>query len=152
MEEKKENENCISNIENTLSPHIGKFGLGLSIMGGIVSVLLGFKIIIPASIIMGLTNAGIFAGSLAFERLQQQKEKLNDDCESQRQIIRKLTIKPFFDNYNNGQNAQQEEDIQIETETETGRSIDTIEPINFEQMHKNNILQSSLNNFTFPKK
>lgn len=140
----EENENCITNIENLLSPHIGKFGMGLSVIGGAVSVLLSFKIVLPASIIMGLLNVGIFAGGLAFERIEQQNKRLNDDCESQKQMIRRLTIAPKL------HDSDTPETNENTSTPQTNNSNESIEPINFESMHENNKKQTAMNNYNFP--
>ena len=61
----------IDNIyEDNVKKHIGKMGIILSLLGGISAGLISINLIIPASIAMGLCNIGIFAGSLAYERLQ----------------------------------------------------------------------------------
>lgn len=117
--------NCITYIEKTLRPHVGKFGIILSVLGGCSSILLGFGLTNFASVVMGITNVAIFCGSLAFERLKYENNKLNSDCESQRQVLRRLTLHPQFRTFND------------EDDTETPKSINSIQPVDFGAIHRN---------------
>ena len=110
-------ENFITNIEQILSPHIGKFGIGLSLLGGTASVLLGFGITVPASVVMGICNVGIFAGGICFERIQQQnKELINDNISLKQDISRRKTI---LENFKFVESKEDEEMTNINSETNT---------------------------------
>lgn len=113
--------------------HSGKISIGISVLGSVSAILTG-QHLITGSIMVGITNVSVFFSGLAYEKLNNQAKKLNDDCESQRQMIRKLTMAPRF-----------------ESETPQSRESNvTVEPINFELMHKNNVVNNSMKNYNFP--
>ncbi len=91
------NDNCITNIELFFTPHVGKFGIILSILGAVASALLGYGFEIPASIVMGIINIGIFIGGICFERLQIKNHLLlNDNVSLKQDIKRRQTILENF--------------------------------------------------------
>lgn len=143
-ESKKENGDYIDLIDNFWEDHknslSSKFSILLGVVGGIGSVLVGMKMFVPASIVLGVCNVGIFFSGIAIERIGNDNNKKTSDIESlhkeKREIIRRFTM------------VNQSEPISITPMD----SEDTVEPINFELMHHNNVLQDSMNTFAFPKK
>lgn len=107
--------------------HSGKVSIILSSIGAISSILVGQHILI-GSIALTITNTAIFFSGIAYEKLKAENHKLNSDVESQKQILRRLTILP------NG-------NVDEETPT-TNKSNDSVEPVNFNKIHKNNLIES----------
>lgn len=133
-----DNNSCCSFFLNKLDQlwaeykhHSGKVSIGLSVLGGLSSILVG-KYIIIGSVAIAITNSAVFMSGIAYEKLKSENKQLNSDCESHKEMLRRFTL--FQPNNKNN------------TDTETNRSIETIEPINFEQIHKNNMLSS----YAFP--
>lgn len=112
--------------------------VGLSVCGGIGSILVG-KSIIGASIMIGVTNVGIFFSGIALSAFSSENKKLSKDnislCNEKNDIVRRLTM--AYPHLNHSELASEKSD-------------DSVEPINFEQVHKNNIFQSSIRSFNFP--
>lgn len=118
-----------------------KMGFALSILNSIFLIIDTYY---PASIakyvVAGTISAGVFIGSLCYQRivdqykvLEEKHEQLETDHislkQSKDEIIRRYTL------------------LQQHTpNSTTPQSVDSIEPINFEQIHKNN----KLNDYTFP--
>ena len=124
---------CVDSFWDKYRHHSGKISVGISVLGAVSAILAGQHIIL-GSIMVGITNISVFFSGLAYEKLNSQAKKLNEDCESQKQMIRKLTMAPNF-----------------ESETPQSReSTMTVEPVNFELIHKNNIVQNSIKNYNFP--
>jgi hypothetical protein len=114
----------------------GKMGIALSILNSVFLVVDSYY---PASIakyiVASLISAGVFMGGLMYDRLARDHKKLEVDNESKKDMIRRFTL------------AQQHHDP---FPTPQG-SDDTVQPVNFEAMHKNNVIQTAINDYTFPE-
>lgn len=116
----------------------GKVGIGLSILNSIFIVLDAHY---PASaakyIVAALISAGVFIGGLMYDRLARDHKQLEDDNvslkQSKEEIIRRFTLIPHYES----------------NETPAG-SEDTIQPVNFEAIHRNNVFHSAITEYTFP--
>ena len=141
-----EEKDCIDKIDDFWNTHknsiSSKFSIGLGVMGGVGSILVGMKLFIPTSIVLGICNVGIFFSGIAMQKYAQENTKLSDEKISlhneKQEIIRRYTTI---------QHGGNNEPLSI-TPTD---SIDTIQPVQFESMHQNNMVESSMNNFAFPK-
>jgi hypothetical protein len=156
----EENKNIIDEIDvwwdrnkHSIAP---KLSITLGILGGVGSALIGLKLIIPASIVLGVVNVGIFFSGLSMDRLNQESIKKSSEVESlkneKQEIIRRFTV---CQNYNNSLQSTQDQnmrlnDIDNAISPTTNNSNDTVEPVCFEMMHKNNIRHSAINCFHFP--
>jgi hypothetical protein len=157
----KDNDNIINDIDNwwnrnkhSIAP---KLSITLGILGGVGSALVGLKLLIPASIVLGVVNIGIFFSGLSMDRLNQESIKKTSEVQSlkneKQDIIRRFTV--CQNNYNNSLQSTQDQnmrlnDIDNAISPTTNNSNDTIEPVCFEMMHKNNIRHSAINAFHFP--
>lgn len=76
---------CFDKIESLWDEHkyqiSGKFSIGLSVLAGIAS-LISVKFIIPAGIILGVTNVGVFFAGLSLEKFSNENKTLKDNNES----------------------------------------------------------------------
>lgn len=142
MEEEKENNcwNCwgyyaaLANYcEEKKKKIAGRLGIILSILNIIFIII---DNVMPTAIVKyvvaSLISAGVFIGGIMFERIVSENEVLEEDNKSKQEIIRRFTVMP------------------VNAIDMTPQSIDSVEPINFEQMHHNNIIQTSMNNYAFP--
>ncbi len=86
---------CLDNIINWFKRNTGKMGVILSIMGIASSVLIGLKYIVAGAVVIGITNLNILIGSISFERLQSEYDKVNGEIESLKMENRRLTMFSF---------------------------------------------------------
>lgn len=111
---------CFDNLELFLSKHVGKMAIVLSIIGGISSALIGMKIIVAGSVVMGVCNASIAVGGIAYERLQNIKNNLimeNKNLFNEKiELNRKLTEYKFPTSSNNNDTPQSYVDESSNTE------------------------------------
>lgn len=130
---------------NNKSKIASKMGIALSILN---SVFLIIDTYYPASlakyIVAGTISAGVFMGGILYQKLVDHYKALgekynqleNDNTslkQSRDEVIRRYTIA-----INNSNNT-------------TPQSVQSIEPINFEEMHRNNMMNSELNDYVFPE-
>lgn len=121
----------------------GKIGIFLSILNSVFIILdVHYPASIAKYIVAALISAGVFIGGLMYDRLAREHEQLADDNVSKQDIIRRFTM--FAGNNSNAI-------LTIPSPlADTPQSDDTVEPINFEAMHVNNIRQTAINEYTFP--
>lgn len=120
--------------------------VGLSVGGGIGSILAS-QYILSTSVVTGITNVGIFFSGIALSAFSSENKKLAKDnislSNEKNDIVRRLTL--AYPDLNVDRVISG-----CESRSLTGRSDQTVEPINFEEVHKNNVFQSSINSFNFP--
>ena len=90
---------CLDRIEDYWTDKKFRFSSRLSIVLGVLgaggSALVGIKLFIPASIVLGLCNLGIFAQGIIAEKLSNHNEKITEENKSLQneklEIVRRYT-------------------------------------------------------------
>lgn len=113
----------------------------LSALGVICGVLIPQYHVIGGVAVV-VTNVSIFFTGVTLSQFSVENKALIDDNVSLKNENRRLTVAPKLINLGNTGEP---------CDSETPRSIDTIGPVDFAQLHKNNIVQSSINSFLFPQ-
>lgn len=104
MNNENENNNCCSCIDdfdkwwdNNKYRYSNKLSILLGVLGGAGSALVGIKLFVPASIVLGLVNAGIFFAGISLSKFETQNRVLIDDNQSLKNELTKR--KTLFDNF-----------------------------------------------------
>ena len=99
MNNTKEDIDCFDKILNYWDEqkfkYASKLSIILSILGAVGSVLIGLNMFVPASVVMGVCNLGIFAQGLIAEKLKNHNEKIIDENKSlqneKNEMVRRFT-------------------------------------------------------------
>jgi hypothetical protein len=144
---KNNDDSCCCSVVDSLQDwwNVNKYrvsaplAVGLSVCGGVGSVLSAYSII-GTSVVIGVTNVGIFFSGIALSAFSSENKKLSKDnislCNEKNDIVRRLTM--AYPHLNESRSVSE-------------RSDDSVEPVNFEHVHKNNVFQSSIKAFNFPE-
>lgn len=116
--------------KHTLS---SKLSICLGVLGGVGSALVGLGLFVPASVVLGVCNVGIFFAGISLSKFEDKNKKLKIDNISlqneKNDIIRRFTINQNnLNNYNFPTST---------TPQSTESSYDT--PINFNRLYFNSI-------------
>jgi hypothetical protein len=83
--------------ENNKYEVSSKLSIILGILGSTGSILLGFHLMVPASVILGLMNVGVFFAGIALSKYEIKNKILEKDNESLKQeITKRFTILENF--------------------------------------------------------
>jgi len=129
-----------------------KSSIVLGILGGVGSVLIGLKMFIPASVVLGVVNIGIFFSGISIESIKNDNDKIKLDMEKKNDDIVSLNKEKqeIIRRYSTYNGLQRTIITNEPTDTPSSNGSEkSIEPVNFELMHYNNKLQDS-NSFIFP--
>jgi hypothetical protein len=130
---------CIDYLDNFFESNKYKISaplaIGLSVLGGLSSILIG-KGIIAGSIGVAITNTSVFFVSILLSKFSKDNKYLEYNNNSLKNENRRLTTFCHELTTNNS----------INETPQSNDSIESIEPINFSDIHKNNKIAS----FIFP--
>lgn len=86
--------NKADEIWNAYKHHSGKVSIGLSILGGVSSILVG-NLIIAGSVCLAITNTAIFFSGIAYEKLNVDYKIVSSENKSlineKNDLVRRLT-------------------------------------------------------------
>ena len=98
-----EEDNCIT----CLKENSGKFGITVSILGGVGAILIPHFTVLGA-VVIGITNIGVFFTGLAYEQLKNKNNNIKKDFMKMKKekikIERRLTTYNFPNNENDSEN------------------------------------------------
>lgn len=117
-------------------------------VAGAVSGLLVSKFIVIGGVAIAITNCSVFFSSILLDRYAKANKNLQNDNISLQNENRRLTTfcKSLTNTPTNIQNANNAPNIQHDGDTDRAESIGSVEPVNFDSIHKINKLTS----FAFP--
>lgn len=75
----------------------GRLSILLGCLGGLGSVLVGLKMFVPASIVLGICNVGIFFAGVGLTKFSEENKNLEKDNESMKCEMRRFATFRFPD-------------------------------------------------------
>lgn len=96
--EQTEEKGCLDIIDDCWEAYkfkvSGKFAMGLSILAGVSSILVA-KFVIPAGVVIGITNVGVFFAGVSLEIFANEHKNIRDENISlkndKEQMVRRYT-------------------------------------------------------------